>query len=400
MKVAVVTQGFARGGGIASVSRWLVDGLQEHGHSVEVHVLSSSSTDKLSRRVTSPSSLLRSPRAEYSEPSDWPPFTTWGANLAEFEPARYTPRSALTRRLNRCDVVQIVAGAPCAALVARKVEPPVLLQVATTTRWERASRFSGMSFPKRAIVQPLSQLVYLMDRRGVRVPEHVFVENHEMEQWVKANGQDRVTLAPPGVDCDSFCPAGPWKSNGPIISLGRLSEPRKGWARLIRAYDLLAARSPSVPPLIIAGTGKLATRDQRSLENSPNAARISVLPNLSTSAVASVLRSGSVFLQASYEEGLGIAGLEAMASGLPMVATDTAGTRMYLIDGVNGVLVAQAGNVSAALADGLARVLFDPRGDMSVHARRTAIEGFSQRARLGVFLAAYQRLLTQSGMGE
>jgi glycosyltransferase involved in cell wall biosynthesis len=55
--------------------------------------------------------------------------------------------------------------------------------------------------------------------------------------------------------------------------------------------------------------------------------------------VAALLRRADAFFQASLSEGMPTALLEAMASGLPVVATDAGGTREVLADGVEGFLV-------------------------------------------------------------
>jgi L-malate glycosyltransferase len=46
-----------------------------------------------------------------------------------------------------------------------------------------------------------------------------------------------------------------------------------------------------------------------------------------------------LMLITSYQEGLGITGLEAMSYGLPVVATDCGGTKDYVVNGMNGYLV-------------------------------------------------------------
>jgi glycosyltransferase involved in cell wall biosynthesis len=57
------------------------------------------------------------------------------------------------------------------------------------------------------------------------------------------------------------------------------------------------------------------------------------LGELSRAAVAELLRHVSVFVCPSLEEGLGLPGIEALASGAALATTDTKGSRDYAIDG-------------------------------------------------------------------
>ncbi len=75
--------------------------------------------------------------------------------------------------------------------------------------------------------------------------------------------------------------------------------------------------------------------------------------------LAAAYASGDVFAFPSTSETLGFAALEAMASGVPVVAADAGGLPHVVHDGENGVLV-KPGD-AAALADAIARLLGDPR---------------------------------------
>ena len=70
------------------------------------------------------------------------------------------------------------------------------------------------------------------------------------------------------------------------------------------------------------------------------------------------LASASVFLQSSVSEGISLTLLEAMAAGLPIVATDVGGNREVVDDGMTGHLV--PAEDPQALADATVRVLRDP----------------------------------------
>jgi glycosyltransferase involved in cell wall biosynthesis len=97
--------------------------------------------------------------------------------------------------------------------------------------------------------------------------------------------------------------------------------------------------------------------------------------------VGTVLAAGDVFVQPSLSEGLPLAVLEAMASGLPVVATRVGGVHEAVADGTTGFLVPPGD--PAALAAALARVLESPdRGAALGSAGRARVEAEFSVARM------------------
>ena len=323
VRIAIVTQGYLVGGGVPSIARWLRRGLSYHGHEVDVHDLATSSRDERSRRLLA-LSTWRAPLKAERDPDDARLFH-WGAAWVELESQRYRRREPLTDALNDYDLIQVVAGGPALALAASNAKPPKALQVATTLLAERRSRLAGMP-PARRISKTLSlPRLHRLERQALRAVDHVFVENRGMEEWVQKNGQSNVTFAPPGIDTHKFQPIGEWDSTGPIIAFGRLGDSRKDWPTAVEAYERFVADTGLANRLLLAGRGPLHPSLLRRLEASPVRERITIREDVPGVELPSLLASGSVFLQSSLEEGLGLAGLEAMACGLPVVATATVG---------------------------------------------------------------------------
>lgn len=130
---------------------------------------------------------------------------------------------------------------------------------------------------------------------------------------------DRVTAVAPGVDApparDEHPPASP-----NILAVGSI-EPRKDLPTLVRAFDLVAAKDPDVR-LILAGPDAWGASDLDAvLAASPYRSRIERTGWVTDSRRASLLRSATVLAYPSLYEGFGLPPLEAMAAGVPVIAT-------------------------------------------------------------------------------
>jgi glycosyltransferase involved in cell wall biosynthesis len=104
--------------------------------------------------------------------------------------------------------------------------------------------------------------------------------------------------------------------------------------------------------------------------------------------VAALLAASDVLVMPSAVEGFGLAALEAMSCGLPVVATDVPGLRDLVVAGRTGKLAADS---PESIASALASLLDDAelRHRMGVEGRQTALRGYSIATGLAVWLRAY-----------
>lgn len=96
--------------------------------------------------------------------------------------------------------------------------------------------------------------------------------------------------------------------------------------------------------------------------------------------VPAILAAADIFTLPSHFEGLPMSVIEAMLTGLPVVATDIRGPREQVVDGVTGLLVPPA--TVAPLAAALGRLVGDPalRARMGAAGRERAMSLFTERA--------------------
>lgn len=395
VRIAIVTQGgyVGDGGGVTSVVRWLTDSLrQATAYRVEVHELASSSRDRSSRRLASPSTWLR---RSLREPVDLAT-THWGANAVEIETMRYRPRRELSRCLRDYDLIQVVSGSPVLAAVVRRAGPPVVLQVATTLRWERASRLAAGPVPLRAWRAAMTASCERVETKALIEADMTLVENDVMLDYVRAIGQPNVAKAAPGVDTERFKPSAVgWRSDGYLLSVCRLSEPRKGLDRLVRGYASLVALNGACPPLVLAGLGTLPEPIKQQIVDLGLADRVSVHVNVPAEELPPLYCGASVYVQTSHEEGLGISLLEATASGLPIVSTDSAGSQEIVVSGVTGLLIKKRTDpeIAEEFALCVLKILRQVGPGMAEAARIRCETLYSTRVTLARYVKTYEALV-------
>lgn len=134
----------------------------------------------------------------------------------------------------------------------------------------------------------------------------------------------------------SICPS---NKQDIILSVGSISR-RKGHLYLLKAFDQVCLSNHSVR-LIISGT--LSDKEYYNqlleyIETSPNKDRISVKVNLSQEELIKQYEQATIFALHSQEESQGIALVEAMASHLPVVATNVGGIPYVVKHGETGLL--------------------------------------------------------------
>jgi glycosyltransferase involved in cell wall biosynthesis len=374
-RVAIVTQSyFICGGGLPSVVQWLIEGFNaSRDFDVTVFYIATSADDSYSTLVRNPATWFR----QSLKGPERDGVVQWGVNLAEIEVMRYLPRRGLSRALRDFDIIQVVTGSPALANVAIGLGVPVVIQVATLLKWERAFKRGSTRGAATLWRQFMAYVVSPLETRGLKRADVVLVENDEMHKLGIRLGQENTYKIPPGVDTRRFVPAATWRKDGYLLSVCRLDDARKGLDRLVRAYSSLIADDHEMPGLVLAGSCTLDSSIVALIDELGVRDRIEIRSNVPSEELADIYRGASVFVQTSHEEGLGISVLEAMACGLPVVATDTHGSRETVVDGVSGVRVPQRNECEAidGIICGIRRMLTDD-GQRYGAAGRARVEAF------------------------
>jgi sugar transferase (PEP-CTERM/EpsH1 system associated) len=182
-----------------------------------------------------------------------------------------------------------------------------------------------------------------------------------------------------------------------VGTVGRMQEV-KDQCGLARAFVAAMARAPELRSrlrLVMVGEGPLRDRARAILEEG-GVADLAWLPG-ERDDVPAILRGLDCFVLPSLAEGISNTILEAMASGLPVIATDVGGNAELVQTGRTGMLVpaADAGALAAAIVDCAADP--DVARDRGRAGRDRVVREFSMDAMTGAYRDLYDQLLADTG---
>lgn len=220
-------------------------------------------------------------------------------------------------------------------------------------------------FPMETVQNFLKNAVDRWLQDFMRRCQHIIIPSESMREiLVNEYGlKNNFTVIPTGIDLEAYRTASGekirnkrhWEKDTVMISVGRLA-PEKNWPLLLHAAALVLKDVPQFR-LVLIGDGP----DRKSLEDLAKELgirrQVTFTGPLQFSEIPAYMKAANLFGFASITETQGLATLEAMAAGLPVVAVDASGTRDILKHGQQGYLVE---NHAEALAAGIKKLLSNP----------------------------------------
>jgi N-acetyl-alpha-D-glucosaminyl L-malate synthase BshA len=181
----------------------------------------------------------------------------------------------------------------------------------------------------------------------------------------------------------------------PLLVHASNFRPVKRIPDVLEIFRRVQERIPS--HLAMVGDGPERPAAERFVREAGIAHRVEFLGNVSP--VEGVMGAGDVFLLPSAEESFGLAALEAMACGVPVVVSDAGGLPELVAHGEGGY-VFPIGD-TAAMAEAIVALLGDPRELVRQRglARARAVGCFGTDAIVDRYEALYRRLLGEASPG-
>ena len=323
LRIAVVTETWPpEVNGVAMTLAKLVQGLSHRNHDVQLIRPRQTKTDSPMSDASLEEVLMRGmPIPRYPE-------------LKLGLPSKKTLVKTWT--LRRPDVVHIATEGPLgwSALQAAKVlKLPVTSDF--RTNFQSYSKHYGVGWLRKPIV------AYL--RKFHNATACTMVPTRELMRTLSQNGFANLKVVSRGVDTKLFNIAkrdtglrsswGATDDTKVLISVGRMA-PEKNLDQVLKTYDALKSTGQAFK-LVMVGDGPLKEQFQKRYPEI-------IFPGmLSQTNLATYYASSDLFIFPSQTETFGNVTLEALASGIPVLAFDCAAARDWVQTGVNGWLIAE-----------------------------------------------------------
>jgi glycosyltransferase involved in cell wall biosynthesis len=280
----------------------------------------------------------------------------------EVHPARYPYCAwrAARRAMPQADIV--LAHEPASPLFAWSARPVVVFSHGVERRgWTSARQYRHLSGERMRL---RSRLLYPAWRLlacdfGLRHADGALVLNSEDYAYcLEHYGRDPANTFQFRNGIDAIGPPAPPRGDAkPTLLFVGTWIARKGIRTLVEAAVLLHGRGIR-PHWLLAGTGADAATVLAAWPSDLRA-EVEVIPAFDPEAETGLLGRATLFVLPSFFEGQPLALLQAMAAGLPVVASDACGQRDIVVHADNGLLFPPGD--SAALAERIAGCLQDER---------------------------------------
>ena len=366
-------------GGVPAKTRILCEFLRRAGHEVTLAYYATISDHP---DLVAPSWRLPSgarPGTQKGMCFDTQPCIAVGCWLPELEFSYYRPGAKWMELVAAHDRHIAVGGTILVSNILHAANVPHMVWCASTMIDDRIDRRRAMPFARRLFDTAVIGTVQSRMERKLLGCDATFmaVSRYAADTLIeKGASRDRMSVVPVPVDTNLFClpPTPPEPAR--IGFAGRPEDPRKNLPLLLRAVAELKQQGVTAT---LALTGDAQPGLMQLALDLGIAGQISFAGWLPDKDLPAFLQSLDIFVFASGKEGLGIAGLQAMASGVPVVSTRCGGPEDYVLPGETGLLTDAT---PAAMANALAQLIADRglRNRMSAGARKLMTERYTLEA--------------------
>lgn len=264
-----------------------------------------------------------------------------GARWAFWEPGHYAYTHAAWRELLAgYDYFFVVSGTCIAAHPLEQLNKKFTMWIGTPYNEDREERVKQLKGIRSLLNRLAHKKMNTIEKNILTKASFIWaISSYAKAKFQNIIGQEKEELQLCGypIDCTQAPILDTVQKEKILLAVGRFSDPRKNLDMLVRVFDTLYATNQELK-LYIVGM-KPSSEKIFELSSLPCFGNIVFTGQITSADLRALYERALLLLITSYQEGLGIVGLEALLHGTPVIATDCGGTRDYAINDVTGYLV-------------------------------------------------------------
>lgn len=260
-----------------------------------------------------------------------------GTFLPELEFINYYPNRYWKSLIDESSLHIVITGHILSALPFYITKKKYLAWVATPYQEDRENRVKQFSLGRQLIDDIFISKVGHWLEKKILSAGMIFSISHYSKKQFKSNEKLIQNVISVPIDADAFYPQPNAVKPGLICFSGRFLDPRKNMTFLFQAFSMIYKKITYARLCLIGDEVTQELTEKLNQFNIRN--QVGVFNYIPRDELILKLQQTDVFIIPSYQEGLCIAGLEAMACGCPVVSTKCGGPSDYIVDSKNGYLV-------------------------------------------------------------
>lgn len=264
-----------------------------------------------------------------------------GSRWAFWEPGHYFfTKNQWAEALKDFDYFFVVSATPIAGHPLTLLDKKFVIWISTSYDQDRTQRVASLHGIRKVINSLAQPAMRKIERKVLTKAAHIIaLSSYSKNEFHKSLQRNKRTISVCGYPLDPSLNPTPKKDfSAPlIIAVGRFSDPRKNFSMLMTAFEKIHTQRPDAHLCVIGNPPE--TQLLRAYLDKPFFHAISFTGQVSPQDLRRFYQDASLMLVTSYQEGFGIAALEGIYYGIPVITTDCGGPRDFVINGYNGYVV-------------------------------------------------------------
>lgn len=337
-RIAIITQDPINRGGVLRLVRYIYEQVIANGDEPTVlHYASFKRWPGLSASLLNPArgKIVTKPRKKRYD-FEGMNAVAIGTSFPEFEPNRLSTNQLWHSELKKYDRYILVTGSAQTGFMLAQEGVRFTAWVSSIVDDDRKERLKRQKSLPATIEKTMLSAIKTKELGVLRSAARILAVSKDTSASLKGLEPALVTeLWPFPVDTLRFQPDANVEVQPYLAFVGRANDPRKDLRLFLRALIHVREIMPNVSADVVSHEPSWYRREE---EWRTLAGNVRFHSSITDDQLIEIYRRSTAMLITSQQEGLSIAGLEAMACGTPVISTRCGGPQMFVRDGVNGFL--------------------------------------------------------------